>query len=258
MEKINLYKVFENTYFNHKYFLKTFKGAGTYGAVFLADELVGGTKIQEVAIKVIRKDLSPSQDIVQELKIAITHKNPNLVDCITSEIGELCNKKEPGKDHYNYPCYGLVMEIADGTLDEYLKTADQPPQGKALSHQEAIEIVQAITSGLDYLHSKLITHRDLKPANILRVGNVWKISDFGIAREMSSEMGTLTNSYAGTPVYTPPEVYEAKQEKIQVKVLPAWDMWSLGVIIVEMLTGELPFKSLKDIEEMKALLGLRG
>jgi formylglycine-generating enzyme required for sulfatase activity len=241
------YKNFENTEFNRKYFLRNFKGSGAYGAVFLAQELAGRFKIRDVAIKAIRKDLSKSQDIVKELKIAINLEHPNLVNCITYEQGRLCNKNYPEKEQYDYPCFGLVMEIADGSLDEYLKTKDYPPQKKALNLQEAVEIVQAIASGLAYLHSQLITHRDLKPANILRVGNVWKIADFGIAREMRSETGTLTKTLAGSPAYMPPEAYEAKENKTLVKVSPAWDIWALGVIIVEILTGKLPFKDVRDI-----------
>ena len=69
-----LYKIFEKTYFNHKYYLKEFKGAGAFGAVFLADEVVGGTKIQEVAIKAIRKDKMPSDIIARGLSSIGTKK----------------------------------------------------------------------------------------------------------------------------------------------------------------------------------------
>jgi formylglycine-generating enzyme required for sulfatase activity len=83
------------------------------------------------------------------------------------------------------------------------------------------------------------------------VDSNWKISDFGIARKMGSESGTLTTSLTGTPIYMPPEVYEAQKDQAAVKVAPAWDMWSLGVMIVQMLTGELPFAGLADILQMK-------
>ena len=233
-----LYKIFEKTYFNHKYYLKEFKGAGAFGAVFLADEVVGGTKIQEVAIKAIRKDKMPSDIIAKELVTAIRLKHSNLINCITSEEGRLKHSV------FDYDCYGLVMEIASGTLEDYLQAS------RILSAIEVREIVEAIASGLVYLHGQLVTHRDLKPANVLRVGNVWKISDFGIARQMGRESGTMTTSLTGTPIYMPPEVYSAYSEDAPMKVSPAWDIWSLGVMIVEMLTGELPFDGVTDIWKM--------
>ena len=234
-----LYKIFEKTYFNHKYYLKEFKGAGAFGAVFLADEVVGGTKIQEVAIKAIRKDKMPSDIIAKELVTAIRLKHPNLINCITSEEGRLKHSV------FDYDCFGLVMEIASGTLEDYLQSS------RVLPAIEVREIVEAIASGLVYLHGQSVTHRDLKPANVLRVGNVWKISDFGIARQMGRESGTMTTSLTGTPIYMPPEVYAAYSEASPMRVSPAWDIWSLGVMIVEMLTGTLPFDGVTDIWKMK-------
>lgn len=234
-----LYKIFEKTYFNHKYYLKKFKGAGAFGAVFLADEVVGGTKIQEVAIKAIRKDKMPSDIIAKELVTAIRLKHPNLINCITSEEGRLKHSV------FDYDCFGLVMEIASGTLEDYLQAS------RVLPISEVRDIVEAIASGLVYLHGQSVTHRDLKPANVLRVGNVWKISDFGIARQMGRESGTMTTSLTGTPIYMPPEVYAAYSEASPMKVSPAWDIWSLGVMIVEMLTGELPFEEVTNIWKIK-------
>ncbi|MEA5488158.1 protein kinase domain-containing protein [Pseudanabaena sp. CCNP1317] len=234
-----LYKIFEKTYFNHKYYLKEFKGAGAFGAVFLADEVVGGTKIQEVAIKAIRKDKMPSDIIAKELVTAIRLKHPNLINCITSEEGRLKHSV------FDYDCFGLVMEVASGTLEDYLQAS------RVLPAIEVKEIVEAIASGLVYLHGQSVTHRDLKPANVLRVGNVWKISDFGIARQMGRESGTMTTSLTGTPIYMPPEVYAASSEASPMRVSPAWDIWSLGVMIVEMLTGTLPFDGVTDIWKMK-------
>ena len=235
----DLYKIFEGTYFNNKYYLKEFKGAGAFGAVFLADEVVGGTKIQEVAIKAIRKDKMPSDIIAKELVTAIRLKHPNLINCITSEEGRLKHSV------FDYDCFGLVMEIASGTLEDYLQAS------RVLPAIEVREIVGAIASGLVYLHGQSVTHRDLKPANVLRVGNVWKISDFGIARQMGRESGTMTTSLTGTPIYMPPEVYAASSEASPMRVSPAWDIWSLGVMIVEMLTGTLPFDGVTDIWKMK-------
>jgi serine/threonine protein kinase len=208
----DLYKIFEKSYFNQKYYLKEFKGAGAFGAVFLADEVVGGTKIQEVAIKAIRKDKMSSETIAKELITAIKLKHPNLINCITSEEGQLTHSA------FNYPCFGLVMEIASGTLEDYLQT-NKPQKSRVLPVSEVRDIVHAIASGLVYLHGQSVTHRDLKPANVLRVGNTWKISDFGIARQMGRESGTMTTGITGTPIYMPPEVYVAYSDvRNQVRI----------------------------------------
>jgi len=230
-----LYKIFEGTQFNPKYYLKTFLGAGAYGAVFLADEVLGDTVIQTVALKAIRTDLMGGNKILQELQTAIRLRHSHLLHCITAETGKLQQLS------FNIECYGLVMEVASGTLEKYLG------EKKSLSNSEAQGILKGLAEGLAYLHGQRITHRDIKPANILRVGNTWKISDFGIAREMGRQTGTMTQSISGTPLYMPPEAYKAQAQQTGVKVAPSWDMWAYGVITAQLLTGELPFDGLGDI-----------
>lgn len=101
-----LYKLFEGTQFNEKYFLKTFLGAGAYGAVFLADEVLGDAVIQTVALKAIRMDRMEAAKILQELQTAIKLRHGNLLHCITAERGKLQQMS------FNLDCFGLVMEVA--------------------------------------------------------------------------------------------------------------------------------------------------
>jgi serine/threonine protein kinase len=224
----------------NQYYLKELLGAGNFGGVFLADEVVRNRVIRQVAIKLIPSDGSDSQ--LNELTATTTLRHPHLVEAYSAGECELLG----GEFIY------LVLELGKYGLDKRLE------KGK-LSDLEARQVVTEIAEALIFLHStnsrkKSIVHRDLKPANILRVGNVWKIADFGIAREMSNDLGTLTDRQMGSPAYTPPEGYKARRNQTQVNVSPAWDMWSLGVMTVEILTGELPFKDVGDMSQARATI----
>jgi serine/threonine protein kinase len=138
----------------------------------------------------------------------------------------------------------LVMELADCSLADFVKK-----RGGRISSVEAKAIVRDIAQGLKYLHEldagnsqdKRYVHRDLKLLNVLQVGGVWKIADFGLSKAL--DRGTMQASkIAGTPYYMPPELF--RNGYVSTK----WDVWSLGVMIVEMLTGHFPFKAVSQDE----------
>ena len=205
-----------------KYYLEKLLGSGSYGGVFLADEVVGDHFIRQVAVKLIIPDADQQNRTkqLQELIAAVNLEHPNLVRCF---VPGQCTIKG------NIFLY-LVMELAQGTLQQHIDKT------KTLPVAEVEEIVKAIASALVYLHGERNprVHRDLKPGNILRVGSCWKLSDFGLLRSMNSQKSERTNSQNGTHGYSPPESYEGV-------VAVSWDIWSLGVMIAEMLTGQFPF-----------------
>jgi serine/threonine protein kinase len=108
-----------------------------------------------------------------------------------------------------------------------------------MTADEARELVLHLASGLANLHdpSNPQVHRDLKPENVLRVDNSWKIADFGLIRELGTRSAQQTTHGTGTAAYAPPEFYHRHS-----MVSTAWDIWSLGVILVEALTGRNPFE----------------
>src|SRR5262245_58646015 len=125
----------------------------------------------------------------------------------------------------------LVMQLVEGPgLDKLLADRGQLPW------TEALEIIRATAEGLDYAHSQNILHRDLKPANILMDpvrGPL--LSDFGLARLMTEHHLSQSGSIVGTPHYIPPEIWDGEP------ATPQADIYALGCILYELLTGERLF-----------------
>jgi|JFJP01.1.fsa_nt_gi Uncharacterized conserved protein len=205
-----------------KYYLQELLGYGGFGGVYLADEVIDDNVTRQLAVKLIQADddSETRKKQLEELRHAVNLKHPNLV---VSFAPGLCQIKG---DRFFY----LLMELADETLQKRLIQSPLPvPQVR--------EIVLAIASALVYLHKEpdRRVHRDLKPANVLRVGSSWELADFGLMRIIGNEGFHRTVELKGTREYVPPEAYQTKDITID------WDIWSLGVMTAEMLTGELPF-----------------
>ncbi|MBQ3817321.1 MAG: Stk1 family PASTA domain-containing Ser/Thr kinase, partial [Clostridia bacterium] len=127
----------------------------------------------------------------------------------------------------------IVMEYIDGiTLKEYIE------QQGSLRWKDAVHFTLQILKGLQHAHDKGIVHRDVKPQNImvLKDGTI-KVTDFGIARFARSEQRTITDKAIGSVHYISPE--QARGEKTDEKA----DIYSVGVMLYEMLTGQLPFQA---------------
>lgn len=135
-------------------------------------------------------------------------------------------------EHDGYPY--LVMKYVEGqTLKERMGDG-------ALPHDEVIRIAAAVASGLDYAHNQGVLHRDIKPSNILLTddGNVY-IADFGLARITQAGESTLSQDMImGTPQYISPE--QAKGVKV---ISGRSDIYSFGIVLYEMVTGQVPFQS---------------
>jgi serine/threonine protein kinase/Tfp pilus assembly protein PilF len=194
-------------------------GRGGMGAVYRAED----KKINEdVALKLINPQIASDRKVIarfsQELKITrkISHRNV----CRMHDLGE------SGGVHF------ITMEyVAGEDLKSLIKRIGQLPPAKALS------IARQAADGLAEAHRLGVVHRDLKPGNIMidREGNA-KIMDFGIARSLKTEAITGTGFAIGTPDYMSPEQAEAKEVDGRA------DIYSLGVILYEMVTGRVPFE----------------
>ncbi len=137
----------------------------------------------------------------------------------------------------------IAMEYLDGVnLEKFIKKGDLLPIRKA------IDYLFHVADALDYAHQKGIVHRDIKPANIMLLKNgTLKITDFGIAR-ISSTSQTQTGVVKGTPFYMSPEQFSGE------RVDGRSDIFSLGVMMFQLLTGSLPFSSRTPIELMRKIM----
>ena len=221
-------------WFNQKYLLKKFLGLGGYGAVFQADEVIANRFIRKVAIKVMGIEPDELDLQISELQLAAKLQHRHLINCYTPEQGEINGET----------FLGLVMELAEGSLVNYLEKKQQ----SKLELGELKKLIQSLADALQFIHSQGIVHCDIKPGNILRVDNQWKLGDFGISRLLQTGRTTYTTGKPiGTFMYMPPECYDQT-------ISTAWDMWSLGTMTVEMLTGNHPFPAKTIPELMKKVL----
>ncbi|MFD2443475.1 Stk1 family PASTA domain-containing Ser/Thr kinase [Bacillus sp. CGMCC 1.16607] len=193
-------------------------GGGGMANVYLAHDMILD---RDVALKMLRLDFANDDEFIRrfhrEAQSATSLAHPNIVSIY--DVGE-----EDG-------LYYIVMEYVDGqTLKQYIQ------QNAPLRVDEAIEIMKQLTSAISHAHQNHIVHRDIKPHNILidRKGNV-KITDFGIAMALSATSITQTNSVLGSVHYLSPE--QARGGTANKKS----DIYSLGIVFFEMLTGRLPF-----------------
>jgi serine/threonine protein kinase len=133
----------------------------------------------------------------------------------------------------------LIMELANGWKQQNGKVAlDAGELPKSLDFTTCVSIIRQVCDGLDYIHARKVIHRDIKPSNILLFDDdMIKVSDFGIARTSEAITLTLTGLTMGTPEYSSPEQIEGKRD-----LTFASDIYSLGVVMFELLTGTSPFK----------------
>ncbi len=213
--------MFEDEWFTPKYRLKQLLGEGNHGAVFLADDIVGDQVMRSVAIKIFSHGNDLREQTINELQTAISLKHPGLLESFSPEQGWL----------KGIECLGLVMELAQESLAKRLQRGNLPLE-------EVKAMVKNLAGALHYLHERGIVHQDLKPANIMQVDGRWKLTDFGTARLLknSNSTNTVISHQVGTLAYAPPESYRGK-------ISLACDLWSLGIVIVETLTGKHPFAS---------------
>ncbi len=194
-------------------------GQGGMGIVYKAQDL---NLDRFVALKFLPPHLTTNDDekqrFIHEAKTASALQHNNI--CAIHEIDET-------EDGQIFIC----MDYYEG------ETLDDRIQKKPLPIEEAIDITIQIAQGLVKAHEKEIVHRDIKPANImLTKEGVVKVLDFGLAKLSTQTKLTKESTTLGTVSYMSPE--QAKGEEVDYRT----DIWSLGIIIYEMLTGQLPFK----------------
>lgn len=210
---------------NDRYQIIKSIGEGGMANVYLAYDTILD---RDVAVKVLRGDLSNDEKFVRrfqrEALNASSLSHPNIVEVY--DVGD-----DNGQ-------YFIVMEYIEGkNLKDLIKK-----RGK-LTTSEVVDIMSQIADGLSVAHDSYIIHRDIKPQNIMILENgLVKITDFGIAMAMNATQLTQTNSVMGSVHYLPPEQASGKGSTLKS------DIYSMGILMYELLTGTLPYRGDNAVE----------
>jgi eukaryotic-like serine/threonine-protein kinase len=203
-------------------------GRGGFGIVFLAYD----PKLnRNVALKVPRAEVLVTPELrqrfVREARAASSLDHPNLVQVYDAgEAGPLC---------------WIASAFVDGpTLAHWIEE-----QGGTVPTKTAVRFVKALAEGLHHAHQRRVLHCDVKPSNVLLArdesgidANHVKLTDFGLAQLTNTDDGiTQTGQLLGTPAYMAPEQAAGRREDLS----PATDVWALGIVLYELLTGAPPF-----------------
>ena len=203
---------------NNRYQLLSQHGSGGMSVIYRATDLALG---RTVAVKILRPSLTSDPTFLmrfrQEARNVANLQHPNIVT--VHDVGQ------DGNTHY------IVMEFIDG--DDLKKTirAESPfPIDKAL------DIAIKICSGIGYAHRAGLVHADVKPQNVLLIESDIKVTDFGIAQALAAtDPNERQKIVWGSPHYFSPEQAQGRNPT------PASDVYSIGIVLFEMLTGRLPF-----------------
>lgn len=200
------------------YILKEQLGAGQFGAVHHAFNIKTN---EEFAIKIIN--------------ISKMHTYPRMLTLINNEMDVLSKINNPNiiklkefiQSSNNF--YFVYEYCNDGTLEEYIN------KKQYLTEHEALSFFQQIINGFKSLFLNKVLHRDFKPANILLHNGIIKIADFGFCKPLENQMD-LTQTMVGSPIYMAPEILKGEDYNMKA------DIWSMGVVLFEMLFGFCPYE----------------
>jgi len=217
--KLPLEDLLRGSLFAGRYQIIEELGDGGMGKVYRAMDT---TIDEEIALKLLKPEIVPDSKAVQRFgnEMKLTRKIPHRNVCRMYDLGE-----EDGT-------YYITMEYVRGEdLKSFIRRSGQ------LTVSKTISIAKQICEGLEEAHGLGIVHRDLKSSNVMidREGNA-RIMDFGIARSLKKKGDTGVGVLIGTPEYMAPEQVETSEVDHRA------DIYSLGIILFEMLTGEVPFQ----------------
>mgnify|MGYP001608855751 CR=1 FL=1 len=202
-----------------KYRITDFLGRGAMASVYKAEESDGTI----VALKLIEESPLIGRSIIERFEreaeaTKILRKHPNIITV------------------YDTGHEGIVHYIAMECVENGRTLAEKLEDGR-LSEGEAVDIAVQLAKALDYAHEHGIVHRDIKPGNVMiNEFGTPLLTDFGLVKPEGKDRMTATGAILGTPIYMPPE--QTRGEKVDMRS----DIYSLGIILYEMLTGHVPFE----------------
>lgn len=213
-------------------------GAGGFGAVYRA-EARAGDRAWQAAVKVVPVQGQARADrrTLNELELMVGLRHPHIVEGIGHPGEQDVTDAEGAKGR----CFWFAMELAEESLAARLRRGPLPPA-------EVLALARQVGAAVRHLHgmAEPRAHRDIKPGNILRAGSVWKLSDFGLTR--TPVAGYEGYEVLATPEYVPPEALVDRS----LPDLP-WDVWALGLTLLEAATGQHPARGMPWREWVVAL-----
>jgi serine/threonine protein kinase len=204
-------------------------GRGGFGVVWLAEKQSRIAPIK-FALKILLDSEAELDAVKQEAEIWVkVSGHANILSIYEADVYD-----------------DLIVIVSQYAPDGNLETWLNDRGGKAPDVRAAGRMIWGILSGLEHIHARNVIHRDLKPANILLQGSVPRIADFGISRVLKTT-GNRSSTISGTYQYMAPEAFSGERA-------PQTDIWSAGVILQRLLTGELPFPQVEPAQVMGAIL----
>ncbi|MGE5177119.1 MAG: serine/threonine-protein kinase, partial [Hyphomicrobiales bacterium] len=217
-----------------RYRILEHRGEGGMGRVYVAEDPLLGRRL---AVKILPPEFANDPErrhrLLHEARAASALNHPNIVT--VHDVGE--------QDGALF----VAMELVDGcTLREWAGAAPRPPGA-------VLRMIRQATTALGVAHAAGLVHRDLKPENIMvREDGLLKILDFGLARSVSPGAAARTETMPGTVMGTAP--YMSPEQVLGQPAGPSSDLFSLGTILYELLTGKHPFAAATAIETMHRIL----
>jgi eukaryotic-like serine/threonine-protein kinase len=198
---------------------------------------------RNVAIKLLHPGMQQNADFImrfeQEARLIASLRHPNIIKIHDFKVDHHVSAPE---SHFPL-CYMVMDYVEGGTLADYIR--DTSRCGKFPFAVDIVYLFTVVGLALDYAHQCSMIHRDIKPANILldkRISTIRPmgepiLTDFGIARQRGTTTGTVVGSFVGTPKYIAPEQAQGQYDD------PRSDVYSLGIILYEIMTGNTPFNA---------------
>lgn len=229
MDKFNqLYQLSENAMLGSVYRLKTCLGSGSYGYVWKAEKV---DTDEIIALKLPKEQSGRDRDLQEGHELLGQPKHPNLISI--QWMGRIPPQKE---------LYAIEMEYFNGHTLAFLLDKEK----FITSYQRLLSLYQQVLDGVEHLHGLGIAHGDIKPQNILIQGDIVKITDFGSSLT-TDDLLVRTRDNGGTILYSPPEHVALASHEYDTTHLFSHDIYSLGVLLYQLLTGRLPHDTLHQV-----------